>query len=42
VKASGGGAPDANPRDDDLLVQAVIATGLAPVLHDGVLVSAGT
>ncbi len=34
VKASGGGAPDANPGDYDLLVQAVIATGLAPVLDD--------
>ena len=30
VKASGGGAPDANPDDYDLLVQAVTATGLAP------------
>ena len=35
VKASGGGAPDANPYDYDLLVQAVTATGLAPVLADG-------
>jgi uncharacterized surface protein with fasciclin (FAS1) repeats len=34
VAASGGGAPDANPRDYDLLVQAVTATGLAPVLDD--------
>jgi uncharacterized surface protein with fasciclin (FAS1) repeats len=34
VKASGGGAPDANPDDYDLLVQAVTATGLAPVLDD--------
>jgi uncharacterized surface protein with fasciclin (FAS1) repeats len=34
VKASGGGAPDANPYDYDLLVQAVSATGLAPVLDD--------
>jgi len=34
VNASGGGAPDANPRDYDLLVQAVTATGLAPVLDD--------
>ncbi len=34
VKASGGGAPDANPSDYDLLVQAVSATGLAPVLDD--------
>ena len=35
VKASGGGAPDSNPYDYDLLVQAVTATGLAPVLGDG-------
>ena len=34
VNASGGGAPDANPHDYDLLVQAVLATGLAPVLAD--------
>src|SRR3954447_1151006 len=34
VKASGGGTPDDNPYDYDLLVQAVIATGLAPVLAD--------
>jgi uncharacterized surface protein with fasciclin (FAS1) repeats len=34
VKASGVGAPDANPNDYDLLVQAVTATGLAPVLAD--------
>ena len=34
VKASGGGTPDANPYDYDLLVQAVTATGLAPVLDD--------
>ncbi len=34
VKASGGGAPDRNPYDFDLLVQAVTATGLAPVLAD--------
>ena len=34
VKASGGGAPDSNPYDYDLLVQAVTATGLAPVLDD--------
>ena len=34
VKASGGGTPDANPNDYDLLVQAVTATGLAPVLDD--------
>ncbi|MCY7326019.1 MAG: fasciclin domain-containing protein [Microbacteriaceae bacterium] len=34
VAASGGGAPDSNPYDYDLLVQALIATGLAPVLGD--------
>jgi uncharacterized surface protein with fasciclin (FAS1) repeats len=34
VRASGGGTPDANPYDYDLLVQAVTATGLAPVLDD--------
>ena len=34
VAASGGGAPDSNPYDYDLLVQAVTATGLAPVLAD--------
>jgi uncharacterized surface protein with fasciclin (FAS1) repeats len=34
VQASGGGAPDSNPNDYDLLVQAVSATGLAPVLDD--------
>jgi uncharacterized surface protein with fasciclin (FAS1) repeats len=34
VKASGGGTPDANPYDYDLLVQALTATGLAPVLAD--------
>ena len=34
VQASGGGAPDSNPYDYDLLVQAVTATGLAPVLGD--------
>ncbi len=34
VKASGGGAPDANPYDYDLLVQALTATELAPVLAD--------
>ena len=34
VKASGGGAPDSDPYDYDLLVQAVTATGLAPVLDD--------
>lgn len=34
VSASGGGAPDSNPYDYDILVQAVLATGLAPVLAD--------
>ena len=34
VSASGGGEPDANPNDYDLLVQAVTATGLAPTLSD--------
>ena len=34
VAASGGGAPDSNPDDYDLLVQAVLAAGLAPVLSD--------
>jgi len=34
VEASGGGTPDHNPYDYDLLVQAVTATGLAPVLGD--------
>ena len=34
VAASGGGTPDSNPYDYDLLVQAVTATGLAPVLSD--------
>ena len=34
VNASGGGEPDDNPRDYDLLVQAVTATGLAPTLGD--------
>src|SRR5690349_213240 len=34
VEASGGGTPDRNPYDYDLLVQAVTATGLAPVLDD--------
>jgi uncharacterized surface protein with fasciclin (FAS1) repeats len=34
VKASGGGTPDRNPYDFDLLVQAVTATGLAAVLAD--------
>lgn len=34
VAASGGGTPDANNQDYDLLIQAVTATGLAPVLAD--------
>jgi uncharacterized surface protein with fasciclin (FAS1) repeats len=34
VAASGGGAPDHNPNDYDLLVQAVLATGLAGTLSD--------
>jgi uncharacterized surface protein with fasciclin (FAS1) repeats len=34
VKASGGGTPDSNPYDYDILIQAVTATGLAPVLAD--------
>lgn len=34
VAASGGGTPDTNSRDYDILVQAVLATGLAPVLAD--------
>ena len=34
VAASGGGAPDANGADYDILVQAVLATGLAPTLSD--------
>jgi uncharacterized surface protein with fasciclin (FAS1) repeats len=34
VAASGGGTPDANPYDYDLLVQALVATNLAPVLAD--------
>jgi uncharacterized surface protein with fasciclin (FAS1) repeats len=34
VSASGGGEPDRNPNDYDLLVQAVTATGLAPTLGD--------
>lgn len=34
VGASGGGTPDDNAYDYDLLVQAVTATGLAPVLDD--------
>lgn len=34
VSASGGGTPDSNPHDYDILVQAVLATGLAPTLAD--------
>ncbi|MES2094361.1 MAG: fasciclin domain-containing protein [Actinomycetota bacterium] len=34
VAASGGGTPDSNPYDYDLLVQALTATGLVPVLAD--------
>jgi uncharacterized surface protein with fasciclin (FAS1) repeats len=34
VAASGGGTPDHNSRDYDLLVQAVTATELVPVLDD--------
>jgi uncharacterized surface protein with fasciclin (FAS1) repeats len=34
VAASGGGAPDANPYDYDILVQAVLATGLNGALAD--------
>ena len=34
VGASGGGTPDGNPYDYDLLVQAVLATELAPTLSD--------
>lgn len=34
VAASGGGTPDSNPWDYDLLVQAVVATGLDGVLSD--------
>lgn len=34
VAASGGGTPDSNPNDYDILVQALIATNLAPVLAD--------
>lgn len=37
VAASGGGTPDKNPWDYDLLVQAVVATGL-----DGALADAGS
>lgn len=34
VAASGGGTPDDNPYDYDILIQALTATGLAPVLAD--------
>jgi len=34
VAASGGGAPDTNSTDYDILVQALLATDLAPVLAD--------
>jgi|UPI0003759D21 uncharacterized surface protein with fasciclin (FAS1) repeats len=34
VAASGGGAPDSNPWDYDILVQAVLATGLNGALAD--------
>lgn len=34
VAASGGGTPDGNHKDYDLLVQAVVATGLAETLSD--------
>lgn len=34
VAASGGGTPDTNPADYDLLIQALTATGLASVLAD--------
>src|SRR4051794_16449182 len=34
VAASGGGTPDADSSDYDILVQAVLATGLAPTLSD--------
>ncbi|QKJ20567.1 fasciclin domain-containing protein [Microbacterium hominis] len=34
VAASGGGTPDANPADYDILVQALIATGLDAALAD--------
>jgi uncharacterized surface protein with fasciclin (FAS1) repeats len=34
VAASGGGTPDNNPNDYDILVQALIATGLDKVLAD--------
>ena len=34
VAASGGGTPDSNPGDYDILVQALVATGLDAVLDD--------
>ncbi|MFF2369187.1 fasciclin domain-containing protein [Agromyces sp. NPDC058110] len=34
VAASGGGAPDDNPRDYDILIQALVATGLDATLAD--------
>ena len=34
LAASGGGTPDDNPRDYDILVQALVATGLAATLDD--------
>ena len=34
VAASGGGTPDSNPRDYDILVQALVATGLDAALAD--------
>ncbi|KQM82355.1 hypothetical protein ASE68_02880 [Agromyces sp. Leaf222] len=34
VAASGGGAPDDNPQDYDILVQALVATGLDATLAD--------
>ncbi|GAA2982702.1 putative surface protein with fasciclin (FAS1) repeats [Microbacterium terrae] len=34
VAASGGGTPDRNPRDYDILVQAILATGLDGALAD--------
>ena len=34
VAASGGGTPDDDPTDYDILIQALTATGLAPVLAD--------
>ena len=34
VQRSGGGVPDSNPRDYDILIQAVLAAGLAGTLSD--------